>query len=40
MYLKGVVHQKNVNSVIYPPSSCCKPEWISFFCWTQKIFWV
>ncbi len=32
---------KNLNSVIiYSPSSCSKPEWVSFFCWTQKkIFW-
>ncbi len=32
---------KNVNSaIIYSPSSCSKPVWISLFCWTQKkIFW-
>jgi len=33
---------KNENSVIiYSHSSCCKPVWVSFFCWTQrKIFWL
>jgi len=38
--LKGYSTQ-NENSVIsYSPSSCCKPVWVSFFCWTQrKIFW-
>jgi len=32
---------QNENSVIfYSPSSCFKPLWICFFCWTQrKIFW-
>jgi len=26
--------------IIYSPSSCCKPVWVSFFCWTQrKVFW-
>jgi len=31
----------DVNSVIiYVSSSCSKPEWVSFFCWTQKkILW-
>jgi len=22
--------------IIYSPSSCFKPVWISFFCWTHK----
>jgi len=41
--VKGILHPKmmKMNSVIvYTPSSCCKPVWVSFFCWTQrKIFW-
>jgi len=28
---------KNGNYVIiYSPSSCSEPVWVSFFCWTQK----
>jgi len=30
----GIVHPINV--IIYSPSICFKPVWISFFCWTQK----
>ncbi len=38
--VKGIVHTKNENSVIYSPSSSSKPLWMSLFCWTQrKIFW-
>jgi len=39
--LKGIVHPKmKMSVIIYSPSSCSKPEWISFFCWTQeKKFW-
>ncbi len=35
------ISPKNENSVIiYSPSSCSIPVWVSFFCWTQnKIFW-
>jgi len=34
--LKWIVHLK----IIYSPSSCFKPAWVSFFCQTQKkIFW-
>ncbi len=37
--LKGIVQQKNENSVIYSPSSSSKPVWMCLF-WTQrKIFW-
>jgi len=34
---KGIVTlAKNKNSVIiYSPSVCSKPVWISLFCWTQ-----
>jgi len=39
----GLVHPKNEKSlIIYSPStsSCFRPVWVSFFCWTQKkIFW-
>jgi len=35
--IKGIVHKKRENSVIiYSPSSCSKPVWFPFFCWTQK----
>ncbi len=38
--LKGIVQQKNENSVIYSPSSSSKPVWMCLFCRTQrKIFW-
>ncbi len=40
--LKGIDHPKiQMNCVIiYSQSSCSKPAWDSFFCWTQKkIFW-
>jgi len=39
--IKGVVHLKKKNSVIiYSLSSCFKPLFISFLCWTQwKILW-
>ncbi len=31
---------KNENSFIYSPPCCSKPEWLTFFCVTQKkIFW-
>jgi len=37
---KGIVHPKMKIVSSLTPSSCSKPEWISFFCWTQKkIFW-
>jgi len=33
-------HPKNEKFVIiFLPSSCSKPLWVSFFCWTQKIIW-
>ncbi len=36
--LKGTVHPKNENSVIYSP--CSKPERVFSSCWTpEKIFW-
>ncbi len=36
----GNSSHQNENSVIYSPSSCSDPLWISYFCWTQKkIFW-
>jgi len=26
--------------IVYSPSSCSKPLWVSYFCWTKKkIFW-
>ncbi len=38
--LFGNSSHQNENSVIYSPSSCSDPLWISYFCWTQKkIFW-
>jgi len=36
--VKGIVQPKM--KISYSPSSCFKPVWVSFFCWTQKkIFW-
>jgi len=35
---KGMVHPKINSFIIYSPSSWYKFVWISFFCWTQKIF--
>ncbi len=38
-YNKGKVHPK-MKIVIFSPSICSKPVWISFSCWMQKkIFW-
>ncbi len=36
--IKGVV-QPERKIVIYLASSCSKPVWVPFICWTQKIFW-
>ncbi len=33
---KGIVHLKMETIVIYAPSSCSKPVWVSFFCWTKE----
>ncbi len=34
--LKGQYTQKNKHSVVYSPSCCSNPIWVSLFCWTQK----
>jgi len=37
--IKGLFHPK-MKIIIYSPSCCSKPVWVSFLCWTQKkIFW-
>jgi len=43
--LKGIVHAmltfrptKMNYFIIYSSLSCSKPIWLSFFCWTQKMF--
>ncbi len=36
IFIKGTVHPK---MKMYSSSSCSQPVWVSFFCWTQKIFW-
>jgi len=38
---KRILNPKmKITLIIYSPSSCYKPVWVSFFCWGQrKIFW-
>jgi len=38
---KWIVHPTKIFiAIIFSPTSCSKPVWVSFFCWTQKkTFW-
>jgi len=39
VYIKCIVHPKNKKIGHHLRALKLFPEWFSFFCWTQKIFW-
>jgi len=40
LFYRDTPHKNENYVIIFSPSSCCKPVWVSFFCRTQrKIFW-